>query len=82
MSMILFSVVTCTPNDTRNGKENSFTVIIPSLLSKTQNNCDYDIAKRKRKRKKKTLKIFLFCPIIGIISVSKTWYLAQLTSLT
>lgn len=53
MSMILFSVVTCTPNDTRNGKENSFTVIIPSLLSKTQNNCDYDIAKRKRKRKKK-----------------------------
>lgn len=53
MSMILFSVVTCTPNDTRNGKENSFTVIIPSLLSKTQNNCDYDIAKRRRKTKQK-----------------------------
>lgn len=53
MSMILFSVVTCTPNDTHNGKENSFTVIIPSLLSKTQNNCDYDIAKRRRKTKKK-----------------------------
>ena len=62
MSMILFSVVTCTPNDTRNGKENSFTVIIPSLLSKTQNNCDYDIAKRKRKRKKKRLKFFFFVP--------------------
>ena len=62
MSMILFSVVTCTPNDTRNGKENSFTVIIPSLLSKTQNNCNYDIAKRRRKRKKKSLKSFFSVP--------------------
>lgn len=62
MSMILFSVVTCTPNDTRNGKENSFTVIIPSLLSKTQNNCDYDIAKRKRIRKEKRLKSFFSVP--------------------
>lgn len=61
MSMILFSVVTCTPNDTRNGKENSFTVIIPSLLSKTQNNCDYDIAKRRRKKKKR-LKSFFSVP--------------------